>query len=80
MKILVGAAPVALPSSGRTRWLVQNLGPGKVYFDTEEPASTGTGIEIGVGAVYEFPTSSADDDITLVASAEGTEVRAVRVG
>lgn len=55
MKLTVGATPVQLPYKGNVTPLLQNLGPGKVYFDNSPTVTTSTGIEMVVGAVYEWP-------------------------
>lgn len=80
MQITVGTAAVAIPSFGRGRLLIQNLGPGVVYFDTKGSVSVSTGLKLPVGAVYESASPSAGDDVRLIADAANTDVRYVRIG
>lgn len=79
MKLVVGTTPTPLLSKiGEGRPLVQNLGPGKVYLDTDEDVSTETGFELAVGAAFEF---AEDSNITaavyVVSDSANTELRIV---
>jgi hypothetical protein len=79
MQTTVGTTAVNIPSSGRERTIIQNLGPGSVEFNTEGSFAYGEGVRISANVAYEFPTPSADDDLWVVAS-EDSDVRIVRIG
>lgn len=80
MQIILGTTPHAIGDADRTRLLIQNLGPGIVYFNTEEEVTTTNGFQIAVNGAYEFPTPSALDTVSIVASAPDTDVRVLRIG
>jgi hypothetical protein len=82
MKLTVGTSPVMLPYKGHVTPMVQNLGPGNVYFDADQNVSASTGIQMQPGAVYEFPRDLSDGGgfIWLVADQAGCDVRIIRVG
>lgn len=82
MKIAVGTTPVQLPYKGHVTPMVQNLGPGVVYFDNDPNVSATTGIQMQVGAVYEFPgdLSGGGGLVWLVANSGTCDVRIMRVG
>lgn len=80
MQIIVGTVSQKIPSGGRTRPVIQNLGPGDVYIDTEGSVTASSGLKLPVGSVYEFPTAGTLDDIWIVASEAGTDVRVIKVG
>jgi hypothetical protein len=80
MKLLVGTTPVRIPGD-RARPVIQNLGPGTVYVDTDGDVSADDGLMLLPNAVYEFPTPSANSKgIWVVADQAGTDVRVVRMG
>jgi hypothetical protein len=62
--------------------MLQNLGPGLVYFDNDPDVSIETGIQMSVGAVYEFPrdVSIGGGLVWLVADQDDCDVRSMRVG
>lgn len=79
MQILLGATPQRLPGS-RMSPVIQNLGPGSVYLDTDGDVDENTGFVIAPGAVYEFPTAGArSKGIWIMADAPDTDVRVVTV-
>lgn len=80
MQVIVGTSAQAVVAQGRTRLVIQNLGPGDVFLDTEGTVTPTAGLKIPVNATYEFPTASADDNVWLVASAANTDVRVIRIG
>lgn len=80
MQIIVGTTPVQVPGGGRTRALIQNLGPGNIYLDTEGSVDATSGLRIAPNEGYEFPTAGASDELWLVADAANTDVRHIRVG
>ena len=79
MKSIVGTTPIPLLGRiGQGRPLVQNLGPGKVYFDTDADVSVETGFELGVGAAFEFAEdSNVTPSVYVVADTADTELRIV---
>ena len=80
MRILLSTTSVQVPSAGRSRLILQNLGPGTVYFDTDGDVDTVSGIELAVGDIFEFETSSGDDNVWVVATLPSTDLRVVEVG
>lgn len=80
MRILVGTTSTQVASNGRIRPVVQNLGPGVVYIDTDGDVDSTSGLQIPVGAVYEFPLSGGDSNIWLVSTLANTDVRVVGMG
>lgn len=80
MRVLVGTEPYQIQGN-RARPLVQNLGPGNVYLDTDGDVDADSGFKITPGAVYEFPTSGAFSvGIWMVADVDGTDVRVIGMG
>lgn len=79
MKLVVGTTPIPLLSRvGEGRPLVQNLGPGKAYLDTDADVSVETGFELAVGAAFEFAEdSNITPSVHVVADTAGTELRIV---
>lgn len=82
MQLKVGTTPVQLPYKGHVTPMVQNLGPGNVYFDNDPTVSADTGVMMVPGAVYEFPRELAvgGGGVWLVADQVDCDVRAMRVG
>lgn len=82
MQITVGTTPVRFPGRGNARPMVQNLGPGLVYFDNRDNVSIETGIQMPVGSIYEFPTDlqRGGGYVYLVADQDDTDVRFMTVG
>lgn len=80
MQVILGTTKQAVAASGRNRLLIQNLGPGNVFLDTEGTVTATAGLKIEPGAVYEFPTASADDDVYIISDTANTDVRIVRLG
>lgn len=79
MRILLGTDPVKLPGN-RSRPVIQNLGPGSVYLDTDGDVDSSSGFVIAPGAVYEFPAaSSRSRGIFVVSDTADTDVRVVTV-
>jgi hypothetical protein len=80
VQLIVGTTAVKIPSGGRARPIIQNLGPGNIFFDTEGSVTPEGGLKLVPEAIYEFPTMGTLDDIWIVASEANTEVRVVAVG
>lgn len=77
MQIILGATPVQIPGN-RSRPVIQNLGPGAVYLDTDGDVDETSGLMIPVHAVYEFPDDGGNNTgIFIMADTEGTDVRVV---
>lgn len=78
-QITVGTTAVALTFSGRQQPVIQNLGPGIVEVDRDPALTFGTGIQIAVGAAYEFPGalggSSDPDPVYIISDTIDTDVR-----
>ncbi len=80
MRVLVGTDPTPIKGT-RARPLIQNLGPGNVYLDTDGDVDADSGFKIVPGAVYEFPSAGASSvGIFLIADVEDTDVRIVGMG
>jgi hypothetical protein len=69
--ISVGTTPVKLSAAvGRAKVIIQNLGPGTLYFDLDAAVAPETGIKIPADSGYEFYSSLGDTgDLYLVSSA-----------
>jgi len=79
MRILVGTTSQKILAD-RSRPVIQNLGPGNVYIDTDGDVDVNSGLKLAVNAVYEFPTAGAESDIWIVSDAADTDVRIVEMG
>jgi hypothetical protein len=77
----VGVTPVKLPVED-CMVVLQNLGPGSIYFDIGSDVSTSTGMKLDVYDAYETPLSISGigGDLFLVASQANTDVRYMVVG
>lgn len=77
----VGTAPVvAIPFSADGKLLVQNLGPGALYVDTDPAVSTATGIKIAVNGILQLPDSGRSTGAWYaVADQAATDMRTVEV-
>jgi hypothetical protein len=82
MKLVVGTSPVKIDRAGRGRLVLQNLGPGTVYFDTSaDDVTVDSGLRLDVGAAYEFSGGSGSEDgVSVVSTAEDTDVRVIVMG
>ncbi len=80
--LTVGTDPVEVVDAvGRGRPIIQNLGPGKVYFDFDEDVSVDSGIELPVGAAFEFSQDVGPDGaLFVVADQADTDVRVTVLG
>jgi hypothetical protein len=75
--ITVGTQAVELDTTSFRNPVIQNLGPGQLYFDWV-PVTAATGFKLMVGAVYEFPrTMPRGHKVYLIASAPNTDVRVI---
>lgn len=72
--------PSGLPDSRESGIIVvlQNLGPGDVYFDFDGAVTTGTGVKIAAGGGYELPRASARP-LWVVSDQAGTDLRYVGI-
>lgn len=78
MQVTVGVTATPLVFGGGDTPLIQNLGPGTVYLGRDDTVTAGSGIQLGVGAAYEFPSDlgvSGSSTVYLVSDAAGTDVR-----
>lgn len=58
--------------------MIQNLGPGNVYFDSDPGVTTTTGLKIVPDTAFEFSSASAlEEGISLVSDTADTDVRVV---
>jgi hypothetical protein len=81
--IIAPAGGPVKPSLSRTaRPIVQNLGPGTLYFNTNNQAVIATGIKMEPMAVYEFPTALVEGPGEIWFQADGgtCDVRILNVG
>lgn len=62
--------------------VIQNLGPGVLYLSSSSTDILTTGIELPVGAVYEFPKVIQDGagSVWIQASGGNCDVRTMNVG
>lgn len=80
MKLIVGTTPVVIPGN-RSRPVIQNLGPGTIYVDTDGDVSASDGLKLVPNAVYEFPAAGGNSaGIYIVSDTADTDVRVVGVG
>ena len=82
MKVTVGVVPTQLVSlTGQTTPVLQNLGPGIIYFDHDPAVTAATGLRLGVGDTYEFPRDLVVAGGLLYAVADvDTDLRILVVG
>lgn len=83
MKITVGTSETQLKDnfSPNSKLIIQNLGPGKVYFDTTPSVTESSGIQLSVGVAYEFNINVAyAANVSLIADTPDTDVRIIEVG
>lgn len=77
MKVTVGATPQKLDTSdypdrgsaGQVL-IIQNLGPGEVYFDSTDEVTIETGVQIGVKGGYELSEFTPNTPVYFVATQE----------
>lgn len=81
-QLTVGTTAVdVLAATGRGRPIIQNLGPGKLYFDSAPNVTTSTGIQLAVGASYEFASAiSLETGLSVIADQAATDVRVIVMG
>lgn len=82
MKVTVGTTPMPLGVDSSGTPILQNLGPGTIYFDGIADVSANSGIRLGVGDLYEFARdlSMSSGAIYVVSSAADTDLRVLVVG
>jgi hypothetical protein len=82
MQMMVGTTPVRFPGRGNTRPMMQNLGPGDIYFDNKPDVTPETGIQMAVGAIYEYPTDlqRGGGFVYMVSDQDNTDLRYITVG
>lgn len=79
MNISVGVTASAIPVRQGDRPVIQNLGPGDLYIDTDPNVTTGNGVKIVVDGSYEF-SEDPRKTVYAVASLAATDVRVMVVG
>lgn len=79
MRILVGTTAVQIPVD-RSRPVIQNLGPGDLYLDTDGDVDANSGLKLIPTAVYEFPVAGAGMNVWVVATQASTDVRVIEIG
>lgn len=80
MQIILGTTAQRIPGD-RSRPLIQNLGPGNVYVDTDGEVTAEEGFKLVPNATYEFPTPGGNSTgIWIIADAADTDVRVVGLG
>lgn len=80
MQVIVGTTAQSITGLDRAGRVIQNLGPGDLYVDTDAEATTTGGLKIAVGEAISLGAGSSETIISLVASAADTDVRVVRMG
>lgn len=77
MKQVVGITVVNLDLPRSARPVIQNLGPGVLYLDSDPDVTVNSGLQLPVGAVYEFlmPLAGSDAGLSLISSLANTDVR-----
>lgn len=82
MIISLAAGAVKPTLSKTSRPIVQNLGPGTLYFNTSGNDVINTGIKMEPLAVYEFPTTLVEGpgDVWFQAETDYCDVRVLNVG
>jgi hypothetical protein len=68
MQLDVTTTPARLAIPRGSVAVLQNMGAGAVYVDSEDTVSADTSFELGVDAVYEFPNGE-DNSIWVVSDA-----------
>lgn len=85
MKVTVGTAVTELDLSsysdvgnaGQRKLVLQNLGPGTVYFDTLSDVTTASGVELSVNGSFDLDYVQP---VYVIASAASTDLRVTVVG
>ena len=62
VKVTVTTSAVSLPIGNNARPLLQNLGPGVVYFGPDLSVSANNGFKLLPGMGYEFPNTLREMD------------------
>jgi hypothetical protein len=81
--IIAPAAGAIKPTLSKTsRPIIQNLGPGTLYFNTSGVSVIATGIKMEPLAVYEFPTTLVEGPGNIWFQAENDicDIRILNVG
>lgn len=83
--VTVGTSVVSLdlsdyPDQGGTGQVLvmQNLGTGDIYFDMQGDVSASSGVKIAANGFYEITLKG--QDVYVIASAAGTDLRYLAVG
>jgi hypothetical protein len=80
---MVGGTPVAVPSKGKQRPIIQNLGPGNIYFaDSQEDCAVESALKLAPGAAFEFssPIGSDLNELWVVVDTPDTTLRYLNLG
>jgi hypothetical protein len=79
VRLIIGPEPVRVIPPPTAKPILQNLGPGLLYYDTDDSISADTSIRMPVGSVYEFAESftRSGSGLWLVADTADTDVRIV---
>lgn len=77
MRQIVGTTVVNLDLPRSCRPVIQNLGPGVLYLDSDPDVTVDSGLQLPVGAVYEFaqPLAGNEVSLSLISSLANTDVR-----
>jgi hypothetical protein len=80
--ITVASGATQLPYTGTQQCVVQNLGPGVLYLGATNANLSTEGLQLPVGAVYEFPAVIQDGAGAVWVQAIGgdCDVRTLNVG
>ncbi len=75
-QITVGStAPIPIPVQAGFRAVIQNIGPGVVFFSTAANVTTATGIQIGVNGLYEHQQFPMNLRTIYLVSASTSDIR-----
>lgn len=81
MQVLVGTEVVDLGIRNRVLPIIQNLGPGDLFINTDEPATLTNGLRLKPGEAMQFMTPSAQEaGIWVIATEADTDVRIISIG
>lgn len=78
----VGTAAVVLAVTPQQAPVIQNLGPGNLYIDSNPGVTTNSGLKLAVGDTYEYPRDLAEaaGSVYAIADQAATDVRILVVG
>ena len=79
MQQTIGTTSTTLVSKGQPV-VIQNLGPGTIYFDFETEATVEDGFKLNVNELYETPGGAAKMPFSVISTEADTDIRWNRLG